>query len=154
MCGIAGIVHFRHNNEAQDMVISMTNALTHRGPDAYGYYQDESISMGHRRLSIIDLDERSNQPFTDYTGRYVLSFNGEIYNYQSIKSKLHNYPFTTHSDTEVLVAAFFTWGIDCLSKLEGIFAFSIWDKQTHTLWLVRDRLGVKPLYLLKHNNIF
>ena len=152
MCGIAGIVHFRHNRKAHDLVISMTNSLTHRGPDAYGHYQDESISMGHRRLSIIDLDIRSNQPFTDYTGRYVVSFNGEIYNYQAIKCKLNSYPFSTHSDTEVLVAAFFTWGIDCLSQLEGIFAFSIWDKQTQTLWLVRDRLGVKPLYLLKHNN--
>lgn len=149
MCGITGIVHFRNNRKAHDLVITMTNALNHRGPDAYGYYHDEFISIGHRRLSIIDLDERSNQPLTDYTGRYVVSFNGEIYNYQAIKSKLHNYPFTTHSDTEVLIAAFFTWGIDCLSKLDGIFAFSIWDIQTQTLWLVRDRLGVKPLYLYK-----
>ena len=151
MCGIAGLVHFSQKTEAPGFVVSMTNVLAHRGPDAYGYYHDESISIGHRRLSIIDLDERSNQPFTDYTGRYVVSFNGEIYNYQAIKSKLNSYPFTTHSDTEVLVAAFFTWGIDCLSQLEGIFAFSIWDKQTQTLWLVRDRLGVKPLYILKHD---
>jgi asparagine synthase (glutamine-hydrolysing) len=149
MCGIAGIVHFLQHSEAPELVVSMTNALTHRGPDAYGYYHDQSISLGHRRLLIIDLEERSNQPFSDYTGRYVLSFNGEIYNYQSIKSTLHHYPFTTQSDTEVLIAAFSTWGIDCLNKLDGIFAFSLWDKETQTLWLVRDRLGVKPLYLFK-----
>lgn len=153
MCGIAGIVHFRQKSESPDLVITMTNTLAHRGPDACGFYHDESISIGHRRLSIIDLEERSNQPFTDYTGRYVLSFNGEIYNYQTLKSSLHHYPFTTQSDTEVLIAAFSTWGIDCLNKIDGIFAFSLWDKKTHTLWLVRDRLGVKPLYLLEKDNI-
>jgi asparagine synthase (glutamine-hydrolysing) len=149
MCGIAGIVHFRNQIEVPGLVVSMTNAHAHRGPDAYGYYHDESVSLGHRRLSIIDLEKRSNQPFSDYTGRYVLSFNGEIYNYQSLKSSLHHYPFTTQSDTEVLIAAFSTWGIDCLHKLDGIFAFSLWDKETQTLWLVRDRFGVKPLYLFK-----
>jgi len=149
MCGIAGFMHFGQKSEAPDLVIRMTNALTHRGPDACGIYHDESISIGHRRLSIIDLEKRSNQPFSDYTGRYVLSFNGEIYNYQSLKSSLSHYPFTTQSDTEVLIAAFSTWGIDCLHKLHGIFAFSLWDKETQTLWLVRDRLGVKPLYLFK-----
>lgn len=153
MCGIAGVVHFSKNNKAPDLVISMTNTLAHRGPDAYGYYHDEQISIGHRRLSIIDVEDRSNQPFSDHTGRYVLSFNGEIYNYQSLKSTLSDYPFTTQSDTEVLIAAFSTWGIDCLHKLDGIFAFSLWDKQTQTLWLVRDRLGVKPLYLYKQDNI-
>ena len=152
MCGIAGLLHFGHKCESSDLVISMTNALAHRGPDAFGYYHDDSISLGHRRLSIIDLEKRSNQPFSDYTGRYVLSFNGEIYNYQSLKKDLHHYPFTTYSDTEVLIAAFSTWGIDCLHKLDGIFAFSLWDKETQTLWLVRDRLGVKPLYLFKKDN--
>jgi asparagine synthase (glutamine-hydrolysing) len=152
MCGIAGFVHFGQQSNSCDLVISMTNTLTHRGPDAFGFYHDDSISLGHRRLSIIDLEERSNQPFSDYTGRFVLSFNGEIYNYQSLKRDLNNYPFTTYSDTEVLIAAFSTWGIDCLHKLDGIFAFSLWDKENHTLWLVRDRLGVKPLYLFKKDS--
>jgi asparagine synthase (glutamine-hydrolysing) len=152
MCGIAGLIHFGKKSEVPDLVLSMTNALAHRGLDACGFYNDESISLGHRRLSIIDLDKRSNQPFTDYTGRYVLSFNGEIYNYQSLKSSLHHYPFTTQSDTEVLIAAFSTWGIDCLHKLDGIYAFSLWDKKNQTLWLVRDRLGVKPLYLFKKDS--
>ncbi|MEY3060290.1 MAG: hypothetical protein RL000_1642 [Bacteroidota bacterium] len=152
MCGIAGLINFRNKRESPDLVVSMTNALAHRGPDACGFYHDKSISIGHRRLSIIDLEERSNQPFSDYTGRYVLSFNGEIYNYQSLKSSLPHYPFTTQSDTEVLIAAFSTWGIDCLNKLDGIFAFSLWDKETQTLWLVRDRLGVKPLYLFRKDN--
>ena len=152
MCGIAGLINFRNKRESPDLVVSMTNALAHRGPDACGYYHDKLISIGHRRLSIVDLEERSNQPFSDYTGRYVLSFNGEIYNYQSLKSSLPHYPFTTQSDTEVLIAAFSTWGIDCLNKLDGIFAFSLWDKETQTLWLVRDRLGVKPLYLFRKDN--
>ena len=152
MCGIAGFVHFGQQSDSCDLVISMTNTLAHRGPDAFGYYHDDTISLGHRRLSIIDLEERSNQPFSDYTGRFVLSFNGEIYNYQSLKKDLNHYPFTTYSDTEVLIAAFSTWGIDCLHKLDGIFAFSLWDKENHTLWLVRDRLGVKPLYLFKKDS--
>jgi asparagine synthase (glutamine-hydrolysing) len=151
MCGIAGIVHFGQKNDATDLVVQMTKSLAHRGPDAFGYYHDEKISIGHRRLSIIDLEERSNQPFIDFTGRYVLSFNGEIYNYKSLKSTLNDYPFTTYSDTEVLMAAFSTWGIDCLRKLDGIYAFSLWDKESQTLWLVRDRLGVKPLYLIKQD---
>ena len=153
MCGIAGIAHFRNQIEVSGLVVSMTNALAHRGPDATGFYHDESISLGHRRLSIIDLDQRSNQPFSDITGRYVLSFNGEIYNYQSLKNDLLHYSFTTHSDTEVLIAAFSTWGIDCVNKLDGIFAFSLWDKEAQTLWLVRDRLGVKPLYLYKKDSL-
>jgi asparagine synthase (glutamine-hydrolysing) len=154
MCGIAGIVHFGKMNSATESVVKMTNALSHRGPDASGYYNEHSISLGHRRLSIIDLDDKANQPFIDISSRYVLCFNGEIYNYKSLKQELNDYSFSTNSDTEVLLAAFYTWGISCLDKLDGMFAFSIWDKQTETLWIARDRLGVKPLYFFGNHDGF
>ena len=154
MCGIAGILHFNSLEDANTRVLSMTNALQHRGPDASGFFHDRSISFGHRRLSIIDLSDASNQPFHDHTGRYILVFNGEIYNYSELKRELSNYPFVTSSDTEVLMAAFCTWGINCLNKLDGMFAFSVWDKVEETLWLVRDRMGVKPLYFFQDANFF
>jgi asparagine synthase (glutamine-hydrolysing) len=124
----------------------MTNALVHRGPDAEGYHSDSNISLGHRRLSIVDLSTNANQPFIDASGRYILVFNGMIYNYKELKSQLPDYPFVSSGDTEVLMAAFCKWGIDCLQKLEGMFAFAIWDTLNETLWLARDRMGVKPLY--------
>lgn len=149
MCGIAGILHYSTVADAPGRVGSMTHALIHRGPDAEGYYNDPSISLGHRRLSIIDLSDAANQPFHDYAGRYVLVFNGEIYNFRELKKEIKDYPFITSSDTEVLMAAFCKWGISCLSKLDGMFAFAIWDTYDETLWLARDRMGVKPLYYNK-----
>ena len=117
----------------------MTNAIAHRGPDAQGFYDEPAIALGHRRLSIIDLSVAANQPFIDPTGNYVIVFNGEIYNYLELKQQLSDYPFTTSSDTEVLMAAFCTWGIDCVKLLEGMFAFAIWEKRNEILWLARDR---------------
>ncbi len=154
MCGIAGVVHFGKMPNAHERVVKMTNSLSHRGPDAFGYHNEPQVSLGHRRLSIIDLDKKANQPFVDASGRYVLCFNGEIYNYSILKQCLKDYPFTTNSDTEVLLAAFCTWGISCVDELDGMFAFSIWDKQTETLWLFRDRLGVKPMYYCKNEKSF
>ncbi|MFN6374840.1 MAG: asparagine synthase (glutamine-hydrolyzing) [Chitinophagia bacterium] len=145
MCGITGILHFQQLSDPHIRVKKMTNALAHRGPDAEGYFHDHNISLGHRRLSIIDLTDAANQPFYDPNGRYVLVFNGEIYNYQELKQKLNNYPFQTSSDTEVLMAAFIKWGINSVQEIKGMFAFAIWDKQMETLWLARDRMGVKPL---------
>lgn len=145
MCGITGILHFQQLSDPQSRVKKMTDALAHRGPDAEGFYHDPCISMGHRRLSIIDLSDAANQPFHDPNGRYVLVFNGEIYNYQELRQKLSNYPYQTSSDTEVLMAAFSQWGIGCVNHIKGMFAFAVWDKRTETLWLVRDRMGVKPL---------
>lgn len=153
MCGIAGILHFGKSTHPGATVQKMTNALMHRGPDAKGIYEDEFISIGHSRLSILDLQERANQPFAAADGRYILSFNGEIYNYQELKKELSSYSFRTESDTEVLVAGFSTWGIDCLKKIDGIFSFSIWDKESKSLWLVRDRMGVKPLYYINTGQV-
>jgi asparagine synthase (glutamine-hydrolysing) len=154
MCGITGILHFSSLPDADNRVRQMTNAMSHRGPDAEGFYNDDCISLGHRRLSIIDLSDAANQPFIDTTGNFVLVFNGEIYNYLQIKHELSDYNFTTTSDTEVLLAAFCKWGIDCVRKMEGMFAFALWDKNAETLWLARDRMGVKPLYFFHQDNIF
>ena len=154
MCGITGILHFSTLPDADKRVRQMTNAMSHRGPDAEGFYNDDCISLGHRRLSIIDLSDAANQPFVDATGNYVLVFNGEIYNYQQIKSELPDYNFITNSDTEVLLAAFCKWGIVCVKKMQGMFAFALWDKKAETLWLARDRMGVKPLYFFHQENIF
>ena len=154
MCGITGILHFNKLPDAPQRVRAMTNAIAHRGPDAEGFYDEPAIALGHRRLSIIDLSGAANQPFIDPTGNYVMVFNGEIYNYLELKQQLSDYPFTTSSDTEVLMAAFCKWGIDCVKALEGMFAFAIWDKHNETLWLARDRMGVKPLYFFRNENAF
>ncbi|MFN5376846.1 MAG: asparagine synthase (glutamine-hydrolyzing) [Chitinophagaceae bacterium] len=151
MCGITGILHYGYTDNTKEIVSNMISALSHRGSDATGIYNDAMISLGHARLSIIDLQNRANQPFADKTERYVLSFNGEIYNYQELKQELSTWSFNTESDTEVLLAAFDRWGIDCLNKLDGIFAFAIWDSLEKTLWLARDRMGVKPFYYFEQD---
>lgn len=154
MCGITGILHYNKLPDAPQRVMQMTNAIAHRGPDAQGFYDEPAIALGHRRLSIIDLSVAANQPFIDPTGNYVMVFNGEIYNYLELKQQLSDYPFTTSSDTEVLMAAFCKWGIDCVKLLEGMFAFAIWEKRNEILWLARDRMGVKPLYFFRNENTF
>lgn len=132
----------------------MTNALAHRGPNAEGYFIEPGIALGHRRLSIIDLSTSADQPMIDVSGRYVLVFNGEIYNYKEIKPLLPEYAFRTGSDSEVILAAYSCWGADCLQHLNGMFAFAIWDKSGQELFVARDRLGVKPLYYYSENEIF
>jgi len=130
----------------------MLTQLVHRGPDGNGFYHDPYISVGHTRLSIMDLSDASSQPFFDPSGRYILIYNGEIYNFRDIKRQLPNYNFSSVGDTEVLMAAFSAWGIDCVKKFNGIFAFALWDRINQILWLARDRMGVKPLYFrINHN---
>jgi len=152
MCGIAGIVGAYKEIQLDEMLKSQR----HRGPDATAKYFDaEFAGLGHNRLAIIDLSEQSNQPFTDNSGRYVLVFNGEIYNYIEIKSELQNqYDFKTESDTEVLLAAFIVYGKSCLEKFNGMFAFAIWDNHNKILFAARDRFGVKPFYYSQFNNAF
>jgi asparagine synthase (glutamine-hydrolysing) len=144
MCGIAGII-----GEYKDIQLdAMLASQQHRGPDATGKYFDHGFSaLGHNRLSIIDLSTEANQPFKDDSGRYVLVFNGEIYNYIEIKAELHSqYNFKTESDTEVLLAAFIIYGKSCLEKFNGMFSFAIWDNLEKKLFAARDRFGVKPFY--------
>lgn len=146
MCGIAGILNLNSETLHGEAIRSMTNRIAHRGPDAEGIYADQHIALGHRRLSIIDLSESANQPMWDYSHRYILVFNGEIYNYQEIRSQLSHYPFKTQSDTEVVIAAYDTWGVKSLEKMNGMFAYAIWDTKEKTLFAARDRVGKKPFY--------
>ena len=132
----------------------MTQSMSHRGPDAEGYFLDRELAFGHRRLSIIDLSSAANQPFFDNSGRYCIIFNGEIYNYADIKPLLAGYPFRTNSDTEVILAGYIQWGADCLKHLRGMYTFAIWDKEERSLFIVRDRLGVKPLYYFQDSEQF
>lgn len=152
MCGITGII----GEYSDDQLDSMLLSQHHRGPDATGKYFDEGFAaLGHNRLAIIDLSPQSNQPFRDNSGRYVLVFNGEIYNYIEIKAALQNqYVFKTESDTEVLLAAYIVYGKDCLEKFNGMFAFAIWDSQDKKLFAARDRFGVKPFFYSCFNENF
>lgn len=145
MCGIAGILNIKELVQP-DQIRLMTDSMRHRGPDAEGFFLDKEMAFGHRRLSIIDLSDAANQPFEDASGRYIIIFNGEIYNYAEIKPQLSDYPFRTNGDTEVILAGYILWGVDCLSRLRGMFTIAIWDKQDRELFIARDRLGVKPLY--------
>lgn len=154
MCGISGIVGLGNRQESEKLIRVMNDALSHRGPDAEGFYVEDHMALGHRRLSIIDLSTAANQPFTDPSGRFILVFNGEIYNYQEVRNELSNYPFRTHSDTEVILAAYIQWGPSCLSKLKGMFAFALWDKTDKKLFIARDRFGVKPLYYYAKDGYF
>lgn len=124
----------------------MNRITSHRGPDGTGVFLDDGISLGHNRLSIIDLFERANQPMTSFDGKQTIIFNGEIYNFKELRKGLKNYPFRTESDTEVILAAYKKWGSDCVKKFNGIFAFAIWDSERKELFLSRDHVGVKPLY--------
>ncbi len=144
MCGIAGVVGVE-DIIGKPIIQSMSDALIHRGPDAGAIFSDDGIALGHRRLSIIDLSVLGNQPYWDVSKRYVLVFNGEIYNYQEVRATL-DYPWQSNSDTEVLLAAFITYGERCVDHFNGMFAFAIWDTKTEKLFIARDRLGVKPMY--------
>lgn len=147
MCGTTGVIS-KGGKESIDAVIQQMNRnLAHRGPDGEGKFSDSFIGLGHRRLSIIDLSEEANQPMFSADERFVIVFNGEIYNYKSLRTQLQDfYTFRNHSDTEVILASFIKWGVNCVDQLIGMFAFSIYDRQEHMLFMVRDRLGVKPLY--------
>ncbi|MDE0933909.1 MAG: asparagine synthase (glutamine-hydrolyzing), partial [Novosphingopyxis baekryungensis] len=148
MCGIAGIFHIGTAKPVDPARIgAMTDAIAHRGPDGEGVWTAPGIGLGHRRLSIIDL-EGSPQPMGYADGRFQIIFNGEIYNFAALRSELEakGHVFATHGDTEVILAAFAQWGEACLSRLDGMFAFALYDQQTRSLFLARDRLGVKPLF--------
>jgi asparagine synthase (glutamine-hydrolysing) len=148
MCGINGATKV---DEA--LVAKMNAATRHRGPDGSSLYHNERCTFGHNRLAIIDLSARSNQPMVSHDGRYVIVFNGEIYNFSEIKRELVGVPFKTNGDTEVLLEAYARWGVGCLAKLRGIFAFAIYDRDTGSVTLVRDHVGVKPLYYAVKNGV-
>ncbi|HVM87595.1 MAG TPA: asparagine synthase (glutamine-hydrolyzing) [Puia sp.] len=146
MCGITGILSFKEAKTAPSVIKKMTDAVSHRGPDADGFFIENEVALGHRRLSIIDLSSAANQPFIDNSGRYVMVFNGEMYNYAEVKNTIRDYSFRTNGDSEVLIAAYAKWGAECIKHFRGMFAFAIWDRHQRELLLCRDRMGVKPLY--------
>lgn len=148
MCGIAGYYSIA-NAFSEVELRKMTGVLAHRGPDAEGFFSDETIGLGHRRLSIIDLSIEANQPMTSRDGRYVIIYNGEVYNYREIAAELklkYKSEFRTSSDTEVILEAYTRYGTYFLQKLNGMFSIAIYDKQEKVLFICRDRLGIKPLY--------
>lgn len=123
----------------------------HRGPDSSGTYVNDFLVFGHSRLSIIDPESSANQPFYSSDNKFILIFNGELYNYKKIRESLPDYPFRTNSDTEVILAAYQTWGTNCVHQFNGMFAFAIWDVEKCALFIARDRLGIKPLYVYDNN---
>lgn len=147
MCGIIGVVNSKESvdtNKFKELVDSMY----HRGPDAFGVVHEEKFSFGSRRLKIIDLDKRSDQPMSDYDNNIFITYNGEIYNYLELKEELEeeNHLFKTESDTEVILESYKEWGTESLQKLNGMYAFGLYDKEKNDFYLVRDRLGIKPVY--------
>ncbi|MDX2248418.1 MAG: asparagine synthase (glutamine-hydrolyzing) [Bacteroidia bacterium] len=152
MCGIAGFTG-ENNPEVSDKIIrKMTHRMAHRGPDGDGHFVRPGIALGHRRLSIIDLSTAASQPMTDPTGRYTLVYNGEVYNYQAVKNELKTQSFQSNSDTDVILAAYIEWGPECVKKFNGMFAFAVWDNVKKSLFIARDRLGIKPLYYFFDGN--
>jgi len=157
VCGIAGVYNYAGREFiAEKVIVRMRDTMTHRGPDGAGLWvsEDGMAALAHRRLSIIDLSESAGQPMANEDGTVRVVFNGEIYNHMELRPELekrgHRFK-THHSDTEVIIHAFEEWGIDCLEKFRGMFAIGIWDGRRKELWLIRDRIGVKPLYYARHN---
>jgi asparagine synthase (glutamine-hydrolysing) len=153
MCGIAGILHRDGKPASPRFLAAMTDLIAHRGPDGEGHYCDGPVGLGHRRLSIIDLTDAARQPMETRDGRFVLTYNGEIYNFKELKIELsaRGHRFNSTGDSEVLLHAFAEWGIQALSRLNGMFAFAIWDTAERRLTIARDRFGVKPVYYAEVN---
>jgi asparagine synthase (glutamine-hydrolysing) len=157
MCGINGILHLQSQKKVNERVLTkMRDSLEHRGPDDKGLFIENNIGFGHRRLSILDVSLAGHQPFLSEDGRYVLVYNGEIYNFKEFYPELksNGFDIRTTSDTEVLMKLFQLHGLKMLNRLNGMFAFAIWDKMEKKLTLVRDRMGVKPLYYSFYNETF
>src|SRR5687768_1011092 len=160
MCGFAGVVAWDDRYRVDRETLGRMSArVAHRGPDGEGLYLNHEqevtperpqVGLVFRRLAIIDPNPRSNQPFTDGEGRWLV-YNGEIYNFRELRAELKKlkpqYPWRTESDTEVLLVAYGVWGEKCVEHLNGMFAFAVWDENAKTLFLARDRMGQKPLYL-------
>jgi asparagine synthase (glutamine-hydrolysing) len=156
MCGIIGILNRNQQPVDRAVLMAMTRQLHHRGPNDEGVYidSDGALGFGHRRLSILDLSAQGHQPMLSSDGNIAITFNGEIYNYQELRKQLESsgFQFRSSSDTEVIIAAYQQWGIGCLERFDGMFAFGIWNKKSKELFLARDRYGIKPLYIAFNNS--
>jgi len=148
MCGICGF-----NWEDNSLLKKILKEIEHRGIDDYGKFIDKNISLGHRRLSIIDLSKSGKQPMSNEDGTILITFNGEIYNFKELRKELEkkNHRFKSNSDTEVIIHLYEEEGFNCLKKLNGMFAFCIYDSRKKILFLARDRVGIKPLYYYANN---
>src|ERR1700690_1328305 len=161
MCGIAGFIDGSavRSSDMDSIAGSMTGSLQHRGPDDAGVWADSEagVAFGHRRLSIVDLSAAGHQPMVSHDGRYVITYNGEVYGYAALRAELQarGVSFIGHSDTEVLVESIAAYGVEAtVPRLIGMFAFAVWDRKERTLKLVRDRLGIKPLFWAKFGTLF
>jgi asparagine synthase (glutamine-hydrolysing) len=148
MCGVAGLINLDGAPVSQEVLKAMTDAIAHRGPDGEGQWAEGNVGLGHRRLAIIDLSPAASQPMVSADQRFVLSYNGEVYNYRELRAELEaeGIRFHSQSDTEVLLNALIRWGSKAINRLNGMFAFALWDRRERRLWLARDRYGIKPLY--------
>src|SRR6266568_1923237 len=162
MCGITGFLGAAQSASGEEMhsvVLAMATTLRHRGPDDSGTWFDPTagVALGHRRLSVVDLSPLGHQPMESASGRYVMVFNGEIYNFRALREELekHGHSFRGHSDTEVMLAAITKWGVlQAVPRFNGMFAFAVWDRHEHELHLARDRFGEKPLYYGRFHGTF
>ena len=156
MCGIAGLIHLDNSPISSVVLQSMTDALIHRGPDDEGQWIENNVGIGHRRLSIIDLSPAGRQPMVSTNDRYVLSYNGEVYNFRELRRELKNkgYKFRSQTDSEVVLNSLTEWGTKALNRFNGMFALALWDRKERTLLLSRDRYGMKPLYVSQQGNTF
>ncbi len=147
MCGISGIIDKRNRPVEAAAIERMTDLVAHRGPDGFGYYYGDNFALGHRRLAILDLTQAGKQPMA-FAEKYVVVYNGEIYNYVELKEELirKGYCFSTRTDTEVLLAAYDKWGADCVAHFNGMWAFALYDRERNLLFCSRDRFGVKPFH--------
>src|SRR6476660_2386419 len=148
MCGFVGVGHRNEKSVSANLLKRMTDKIAHRGPDGEGHFADGPVGLGHRRLAIIDLSPLGHQPMANEDGTVLLVFNGEIYNYQSLRIELESrgHRFHSQTDTETIIHAYEEWGEDCVRRFNGMFAFGLWDRKKRRMFLARDRYGVKPLY--------
>ncbi len=156
MCGVIGVCNRSGKPVAANLLNRMTDALAHRGPDSRGVYLDGPVGLGHRRLAIIDLSPQGHQPMANENGDVLVSYNGEMYNFQKLRSELlgRGHRFRSQTDTEVIVHAYEEWGEACVERFNGMFAFAIWDRPRRRLFLARDRFGIKPLYWYCRDDLF
>lgn len=158
MCGICGF--YSKRKESFEELVEMNNTMVHRGPNDHGeeiytLHNGYSVGLAQRRLSIVDLSIRGHQPMHSQNGRITVVYNGEIYNFLDLKEEMKDYPFCSNCDTEIIIAAYLKWGINCIEKFNGMFAIAIFDREDESLYLVRDRIGKKPLYYyVKDNDLF
>lgn len=153
MCGIVGqVVRSNISDTDNHAIFKALEVIGHRGPDGRGTFFDSSLALGHVRLSVLDLSDAAKQPMVSRSGRYVISYNGEVYNFQDLKERFLLENLRTHSDTEVILELFSKIGEECFSLLNGMFALAIFDLKERVLWLARDRLGIKPLYVARNSS--